>query len=408
MQGVTGGTAGLAGFENSLTNMGTGVAKASQNLAEYSGKMSLSGQQFAQSLTSFTGKGAAAWQNFDQVVGSTAPQMIDWLRQAGTEGALSGTQFTTAVRDMVAQMLPLASHSKVATSELDDLAQQAGGPTTDNFKTLKDWVDQGHLSIAGLSRIVSDATEKMGNMSQVAQQLGTVMNQQVASAISNAALKANGFYSDVNNLTEAMAHNGTYGGHTAAYWANVAGQAFNTAGSQAQTAAGKVGNLAGAMARLHSQTVDINVVTNYSSTGNPVTAPAGVGLGHLQPGGHAAGTNSARAGVALVGEEGPELMMMRGGEQVVPHRETASLLAIAAAVRHATAYQGGTPGAARRAAEVFASPGAGVGGGPTVVHVHVAGSVHNEQSLARAVQTAINQKTIRNGSTQLFLNQRRH
>ncbi|HZH25763.1 MAG TPA: hypothetical protein VEY95_01155, partial [Azospirillaceae bacterium] len=43
--------------------------------------------------------------------------------------------------------------------------------------------------------------------------------------------------------------------------------------------------------------------------------------------GFARGTPSAPPGVALVGEEGPELVMMRGGEQVFDARRTAALLA---------------------------------------------------------------------------------
>ena len=405
MQGVTSGTSGLAGFETSLSNMGTGIAKSQQNLATYAGTFNVSMRQFAQSLTSFTGKGAAAWQNFNQVVGQTAPQMIDWLRQAGAEGALSGTQFTAAVRDMIAQMLPLASHSKTATSELSDLAQQAGGPATDNFKTLKAWVDQGHLSIAGLQRIVQDATVAMGNMSKVAQNLGTVLNNQVDQAISNAALKASGFYQDTNQLTAAIQRYGANSPQAIAA-ANRTAAAYAQAARNAQQAANSVGHLTAAIEGLHGKT--IRVVTDFITQGaNPNTGPAS-SPGERRIGQYASGTPGATPGLAVVGERGPELVRMHGGEQVVPAKETGHLLAIASAVRHAAGYQSGTPGAAARAAAVPAFNTAGVGGGPVTVHVHVAGSVHNEQSLARAVQTAVNQKTIRNGSTQLFISQRQH
>ncbi len=40
---------------------------------------------------------------------------------------------------------------------------------------------------------------------------------------------------------------------------------------------------------------------------------------------YAAGTPSARAGYAVVGEEGPEIVKFRGGEQVIPHAETMSM-----------------------------------------------------------------------------------
>jgi hypothetical protein len=47
--------------------------------------------------------------------------------------------------------------------------------------------------------------------------------------------------------------------------------------------------------------------------------------------GHAAGTPHAPAGLAWVGEEGPELMNFRGGEQVIPHAQS-----MAMAASHAT------------------------------------------------------------------------
>lgn len=57
------------------------------------------------------------------------------------------------------------------------------------------------------------------------------------------------------------------------------------------------------------------------------TAPANARLKNLVPGdpvhfsvtGHAQGTLNARRGWAMVGEQGPELMRMRGGEQILPN-----------------------------------------------------------------------------------------
>lgn len=51
----------------------------------------------------------------------------------------------------------------------------------------------------------------------------------------------------------------------------------------------------------------------------------GLDLGGALPG-YATGTNSAAAGWAMVGEEGPELMRMRGGERVYNNRETRGML----------------------------------------------------------------------------------
>jgi len=63
---------------------------------------------------------------------------------------------------------------------------------------------------------------------------------------------------------------------------------------------------------------------------------------------YAKGTDSARPGVALVGEEGPELLLMQGGEKVITARETEKLMLAAHAATHGAtvnAYAKGTDSA---------------------------------------------------------------
>lgn len=194
MQNLVGGTAGLAGFENSIANMGHVTANASANLAKYTGSMNSSVTGFAASLQSFTGKGAAAWQQFDQVVGTTAPQLIDWLRTAGQEGALGANgqeKFTQAVRDMTAQLVPFASKSTVAQSELMGLASAADHNIT-SWPAFVKWMKEGHDTIGGLSSIIGDASKNMENMGQVAQNLGNVMNNDLTKMMDAVKLKAYG------------------------------------------------------------------------------------------------------------------------------------------------------------------------------------------------------------------------
>ena len=54
---------------------------------------------------------------------------------------------------------------------------------------------------------------------------------------------------------------------------------------------------------------------------------------------YASGTQSASSGLAVVGENGPELVAFHGGEQVINARETAALLS-AAAARTEAMYRG--------------------------------------------------------------------
>ncbi|MFE2555965.1 hypothetical protein ACFXGT_08005 [Streptomyces sp. NPDC059352] len=75
---------------------------------------------------------------------------------------------------------------------------------------------------------------------------------------------------------------------------------------------------------LDGKTATTYVTTVYSS--DRVVSPDG----HNGPGGfpkYASGTDSAASGWALVGEEGPELVRMRGGEQVFDHRASMRMAA---------------------------------------------------------------------------------
>lgn len=84
----------------------------------------------------------------------------------------------------------------------------------------------------------------------------------------------------------------------------------------------------------------ITITTRYVTRGSP---GAGNPHGGYQASAYASGTESARAGVALVGERGPELVTFGGGERVYPASETARLLA---GGRPAAGWGGGGGGVA--------------------------------------------------------------
>ncbi|MGW0032128.1 hypothetical protein ACWDXD_20160 [Streptomyces sp. NPDC003314] len=84
-----------------------------------------------------------------------------------------------------------------------------------------------------------------------------------------------------------------------------------------------------AAARQKLAAIDGTRATTYVTTvyaSDRVVSPSG----HNGPGGfpkYASGTDSAASGWALVGEEGPELVRMRGGEQVFDHRTSMRMAA---------------------------------------------------------------------------------
>ena len=66
--------------------------------------------------------------------------------------------------------------------------------------------------------------------------------------------------------------------------------------------------------------VDVNINYHYKTVGTPPEGAAGV-EGH-----DAIGTDYAAAGLTMVGEEGPEIVMMNGGEKVLTAHETVNAL----------------------------------------------------------------------------------
>ena len=196
MSNLTGGTGSLAGFETSLKNIGQVAGTGAKNLATSTASMSLSTKQFADQLTHFTGEGASAWTNFTQVMGSTAPQMADWLRTAGAEGALTSRQLSQAFLAIGAQLVPLAAKSKTAQAELLGFIQE-GDPGIKTFKELADKVKGLHDPTGVLAKLFGDATVKMGDMAKVAAQLGTVMNNDINNVLETARLKVSNYSNDV-------------------------------------------------------------------------------------------------------------------------------------------------------------------------------------------------------------------
>ena len=244
MQTITGGTSDVANIIQGLGNVGTGIANVSENLSIGTAKFTASTSQFATDLGEVNQKGAQATQNFDQLIG-TVSQLADWMRQAALETGASGRTLNQAALDAVSGLIPLAAHSATAQGQVVKLAQDIGWSGT-SFSQLKDNADKTGASMSGLEGIVDGLTQKLGNMAGVAQQLGTTMNSQVAAAISNAALQGSGFTTVTNNLTKALANNGTYGGHTAAYWAQMAGEKFTLASKDAATLTGQMARATGA------------------------------------------------------------------------------------------------------------------------------------------------------------------
>ena len=316
MTNLTGGTGGLGSFVNSLANIGNVVATAKNNLGA-AANISLSIPQFAQALTSFSGTGAQAWQNFDQVVGSTAPQIIDWLRTAGAEGAVSGGQFTKAVLGMVGSLTPFAAKSATAQAELLGLVQEVD-PSVKTWSQLQQVIKTSGANLNTTQGIIESATQKMGNMAAVAQQLGDVLRSAVVSAMSSAEINASGVTKAMQIFDQTLMNGTADTKAGSAARAALIGDLRNL-GYSAQQAQKLLAIMQGQINGLHGKTVTVTTIMNAVNGGSSAGPYSN---GYVMSGssrrGYASGTSGASPGWGWVGEAGPELVRFRGGETVIP------------------------------------------------------------------------------------------
>jgi hypothetical protein len=272
MSGITGGTSGMANLITSMENLKTTVTGSPHALTTYQGVLSATGKQFADDLTKYTGQGAVAWQNFDQVVGSTAPQLIDWLRTAGTMGAVSGKQIEQAGLDMIKGLAPLAVHSKAAQASLVALAEDAGANIT-TFPQLEALLKSTGAKASGLNGIIQTTTSNLGDMATAAQNLGDVMNTAMTTAMSQAALKASGFDAATGQLTTALQHNSANSPAVQAAAQKVTAD-WNKAQQMAGTLAQEAENAQKHIDQIKSKAVTISATVDIIASGD--TGLAGV------------------------------------------------------------------------------------------------------------------------------------
>ena len=230
---LTGGTGGMAAFTTSLSNIGQVAGTTAGNLGTATVSMSLNARQFGAALSKGGTLAASAWTNFDQVIGSTMPSLMDWFRQAATLGATTGPAVSKAALDMAAAMAKYAGSNKTAQATVLGFlrAQGLNFPTWD--KMLAAMKKQG-AGQKDLAKQVDGTTLAMSHLSKMAQNTAAVLNTQVTSSLAAAALKASGYNTDLANMVIAQ-QKGTASGHNAAYWAQQAGIAYQNAGRLATT-----------------------------------------------------------------------------------------------------------------------------------------------------------------------------
>jgi hypothetical protein len=339
MASVTGGLSAMSQVQVALAGIDKGALSTTASVTGAIHSVSLGTKNATYDLRGFGQTAMKSWQQFLGAI-QPAQQAMDSLRIGMAEGAVTSQQFGSTVRGLVGEFLPFVKGNQDAVRVLSQLAHQAGGPVTGNLKQLAQWAGvTGKTARDQFARGMEAATAAMSAMSKVAQNLSAVVGQQLDSAMAaainktsglNAAISkygtdlastntpANVLKQDLANISAAMQRANQMTAQ-ASKGLNQAARSAAQAGAAASRASAQVNALASAIAALHSKTIHVNVITQHEGIFVGGGGPRGIT-------GHASGTSFAHPGMALVGEQGPELMQMHGGERIFSNPETEAIL----------------------------------------------------------------------------------
>lgn len=337
MQNLTGGTGAFADVEGALQTMQSDIKAKSIGITGSISSISQAGTNMKYTLQGITSASMQSWQQFDQALGSSGEQLADWFRTAGAEGVMSSGQFTTAMRAMVAQFLPFTQGNKTALAELRGFADEAGLKVPGSLKAAEAAFGSSGKGAKILQGIINQVTQQMSNMSQVAQNLGDVLNSQVTSALAGDIIKQSGlnqaiqkYATDLDNLgpknraTITALHQLQNEYNTVMTKADAAARATAHLGQSSRVAAGQM-NMAARYANALAEAINaipnektINIQIASSQSLHAIASAGAVP--------HAAGALNAAPGLALVGEQGPELVSLHGGESISNASRTSDML----------------------------------------------------------------------------------
>jgi hypothetical protein len=316
---LTGGMSDLANYTTALGNMTSVTATSGiKNLAQSTGTLNLTTAQFQQQLQSGAVQGASAWQNFTQVMTGSLGPIGDYLRQAQAAGVITKTQFAQGIADATAAMIPYTGTTGTAAQMLLAFYRQSG----DNVSSLSQVqaaVGSTGSALNNLNGIMTTAAIQMSNAGQVARNMSAIFNQQVTQALVAAALKANGFTTDVANMMQAQKTGTDVAGHDWQWWAQQAANAWNNAQSAAASGAASIKN---SLNSIPDYTVKhLQIVTAYTAIGQ---AP---GQGMLRAPTFHGGVFGYAAGGMVAGMSGKDVIpaMLTAGEAVLNTRAVAAM-----------------------------------------------------------------------------------
>ncbi len=206
---VTGGEAAFTTFQqqiNTISHDLSGIAPAAITGSTALGGLSAASLQASSAFTTGVNQGNS---------------LINALTmQASASGlATRGTDLlTAAVKDTVAQMIPMAGNSVAAQAALIALAQQGGFPASGSFQDLAKWVGtaSGTMGAAGaaggpaaqLNTITGILAKSSQNLTTDVQNLSTALGTTLSNAEAGAIALARGGVKPFNDFATAVANTG--------------------------------------------------------------------------------------------------------------------------------------------------------------------------------------------------------
>jgi hypothetical protein len=361
-------TQNLAAMNQDLTQIGNVGVAVGGRFEAFSGTTAIAINKAAESLRSFSGTGAQTWQNYDAAI-SQAQQLTDSFRTAAAYGGVSQRQFTGSIADTVAGLIPFTTHSKTAVEELSQIAQEAGGPATDNFKVLKDWVDQNRISSEAFNQAIQTMTGSMTNAGSAAKQFASDLESQMQQALASALISSENLNGAVDAFQKAVLNSGGAISSSSPQYKALYND-LRAAGLTAAQARTELQELQSEIDAMHGKTIDVNVNTNYSTSGGGGGGGTTVS-GYTQP----SGGEPYRHGLhgLMVGLQGGGMVYGRGGADVLHALLTAGEAVLTA---QAVSALGGpmaihSLNAQPTAALASGNLGAGGGGGTMALNQHV-------------------------------------
>lgn len=206
---TTSGDSSFTSFAQGLNTLGQSLNSSGSKSVAFTdrlGNLRVTGNAAGASMNGITTASLNVRQAFDDQLkaGVTLYGNLQTLAGASGNTADAQAQLQKSGKDIIATLLPFAHGSKEATAELSSLAQLMGGPATDNFHTLANWVGNTKNAESDLNTEQTKLTISASNLTNAAKNLGNALETTVTNAQSAAVAQQSGLIPATEALANAI------------------------------------------------------------------------------------------------------------------------------------------------------------------------------------------------------------